>query len=602
VATVAEWAAKWPQCNWAVRTGDGLVVLDVDNMDALIELEDIPKTVVTTTGGGGQHYWFAATGKVRNSVSKITKGVDVRGDGGYVLVPPSGHKSGGTYEWDVHPDEQQLASMPRWMADAPTPPPSSTPDAPDAIIAGGRNKFLTGIAGSMRRKGCDADAIEAALSVMNQQRCAPPLPGDEVSRICKSISQYDPSDVDGVGSWVADLMTDRQGTITKDRTNVGIILTHHDKWKGALAYDSFASRPHWAKAPPSLDSLRTPAEGEDLSDWNEVPINQWFIENYGVSFSKDAIFSGMEAASKNCEFDPLLDYLNGLEWDGVPRVARWLHLYLGAEDCEYSCSAGKWWMISAVARAFDPGCQADHLLVLEGPQGAGKSTVVKLLCGKDWFLGSLPDIRNKDALAALAGHWIVEIGELDALKGANATRVKDFVSQAVDEFRPAYGRFMVKRPRRCVFVGTTNELKYLSDATGARRFWPVSCGYINRDAMTKDRDQLWAEAVSMYKAGDKWWPEFEDEKMLVEMQDERHDVDEWEGPIAEWCQGKEKFLTTDVLKYCLHMPDEKDWNRGVQVRVGRCMYRLGYIKKRMQGKDGMRKYYYVLYNTFDWAK
>lgn len=208
------------------------------------------------------------------------------------------------------------------------------------------------------------------------------------------------------------------------------------------------------EAPPELAGLCAPQVGQELAEHDILYVQQCLAVAERVSFPKGSVHDALVAASRRVEVHPLREYLERLEWDREPRFDGWLSTYLGAYPNEYTRAVGRWWLIAAVARAFDPGCQADHMLVLEGKQGVGKSSAVRILAG-GWYLGSLPDIRNKDAALALQGNWIVEIGELDALRGASATRVKDFVSQTVDSYRPPYDRVTIRRPRSSVFVGTT---------------------------------------------------------------------------------------------------------------------------------------------------
>jgi predicted P-loop ATPase len=160
----------------------------------------------------------------------------------------------------------------------------------------------------------------------------------------------------------------------------------------------------------------------------------------------------------------------------VQRLDSWALTYLGADDTPLNRAFGALWAISAIARIMQPGAKADHMLILEGPQGARKSTALKVLAGADWFTDELAEIGSKDAAQQMRGVWIIEIAELDAIGRAEVSRIKAFLSRTVDRYRPPYGRYVIDVPRQCVFAGSVNPDTYLRDETGNRRFWPVRCG------------------------------------------------------------------------------------------------------------------------------
>jgi putative DNA primase/helicase len=201
--------------------------------------------------------------------------------------------------------------------------------------------------------------------------------------------------------------------------------------------------------------------------------------------------------------------------------------YFGASDTIYSREVGLRFMISAVARVMSPGCKADHVLILEGPQGSQKSTAACILAGERWFTDELSELGSKDAALQLRGRWIIEMAELDALRKSEATRIKAFLSRRTDRFRPPSGRAVATIPRQCVFIGTTNSDGYLKDESGGRRFWPIRCGRISVDAIGNDRDQLWAEAIHHYRSDTPWWMNDEVSRLAAEEQQERYVGDPW---------------------------------------------------------------------------
>lgn len=193
---------------------------------------------------------------------------------------------------------------------------------------------------------------------------------------------------------------------------------------------------------------------------------------------------------------PVRHFLAGLEWDGTPRLDRWLHTYCGAEDNEYHRLVGSKWMIATVRRVEKPGCKFDNMLVLEGAQNAGKSTVFSTLAGREWFSdGISAGAPAKETIELTGGKWIVECAELAGLSKRDVNEVKQTLSKQTDKARLSYGRFAVEIPRQFSFCGTTNSLKYLMDVTGGRRFWGAATGRIDLKALERDRTQLWAEAT-----------------------------------------------------------------------------------------------------------
>ncbi len=250
-------------------------------------------------------------------------------------------------------------------------------------------------------------------------------------------------------------------------------------------------------------------------------------------------------------FHPVRDYLKGLPWDDVKRLDHWLANYLGADPSPYVSGIGRMFLVSMVARIFSPGCKADYMLVLEGEQGAGKSRACRVLAG-DWFSDSLPDIHHKDAKEHLRGKWLIEVAELAATSKAESEALKAYISRPVERFRASYGRKEVTEPRQCIFVGTTNKSIYLKDETGARRFWPVKVGKIDIEALERDRDHLYAEAVAAFRASAKWWPDAEFERKHIKPeQAKRFEADPWEEAISKFITGRERATVAEIAKGAL---------------------------------------------------
>jgi len=276
---------------------------------------------------------------------------------------------------------------------------------------------------------------------------------------------------------------------------------------------------------------------------------RWFNLNGFPRAPKNDCTDALLAACHESVLSPVSHYLEDLIWDGKPRLLSWLAKYCGAEDNDFNRKVGKLWMISAVARALKPGCKADCCLVLEGKQGAGKSTAFKVLAGDDWFHDGLADLHNKDASAGLLGKWIIELPELSAMKRSETEAVKAFLSRTTERYRPAYNPTEVVQPRRCVFAGTTNRQDYLSDDTGGRRFWPVAIKSVDIDCLKMDRDQLWAEAVQEFNAGTTWWLNADDAEMATEVVMQRTAEDPWESQVLSFVRNRHEVSSKDIFEH-----------------------------------------------------
>jgi predicted P-loop ATPase len=278
-------------------------------------------------------------------------------------------------------------------------------------------------------------------------------------------------------------------------------------------------------------------ERTPLTDTVVARLVNWFEDNGFRNFPKEYIRDAILIVADLERFNPLQQWLGGLKWDGCARLATWLHRYLGTPDNDYHMMVGSMFLRSMIARAMEPGCKADYMLVLEGPQRKLKSTVCEILA-RGYFSDSLPDLSGDPVRIAmhLRGKWVIEISEMHAFSRAEASRLKQFLSSKNERYTPKYGRFEVDEPRTCVFIGTTNKATYLRDETGGSRFWPVRCGAINKAALEKDIDQLLAEAYREVVIEQRaWWPPPDlEEKLFGPVQESRYDGDAWESLIADW--------------------------------------------------------------------
>jgi predicted P-loop ATPase len=273
----------------------------------------------------------------------------------------------------------------------------------------------------------------------------------------------------------------------------------------------------------------------------------------------------------------------------VKRLDGFMHTYFGTEKTAYHSAVGRCMLLTGVARIFEPGCKADSLTILEAAQGKYKSTAAEELTDP-WFSDEIADLGSKDASMQVRAAWCIEIAELSAMSRPEVEKVKAFISRRVDRFRPSYGRRVIEAPRQSFFIGTTNAEAYLKDDTGGRRFLPVRCGKIDIDAIRKDRDQLWAEAVHLYRNGTKWWLTKEETKLAEEQQEDRYVEDPWMQFIDNYVGEKAEVTSDDILLRAIEKQQER-WSALDQSRVAACLRKLGFKKCRARTEGGRRYCY-----------
>jgi predicted P-loop ATPase len=354
--------------------------------------------------------------------------------------------------------------------------------------------------------------------------------------------------------WLSYCQRDAKGRPLSNLANVMLALRNDDAVKHMLAYDEMYCGEVMIRKIGSQVDLPTPKPVEDV---DATAIQEWLQLNGLPLIGQDIVHKAIDLRAHERRFHPVRDYLNSLQWDGQPRVHQWLNNYLGVTASEYATAIGRMFLVAVVVRIYKPGCQADYMLILEGLQGEFKSTACRILAG-EWFSDNLPDIATagKDVSQHLRGKWIIEIAELNAMSRAESAQLKSFISRTTERYRRSYGHKESVEPRQCVFIGTTNKSVYLRDETGARRYWPVKTGSIDLDALRRDRDQLLAEAVQLFRKGVQWWPDKAFEaKYIKPEQDERYEADPWEAPIADYLSSllptQMKVTVSQVAKYAL---------------------------------------------------
>ncbi|MFZ0426333.1 MAG: virulence-associated E family protein [Xanthobacteraceae bacterium] len=383
----------------------------------------------------------------------------------------------------------------------------------------------------------------------------------------------------GRDHWADGLMMNKHGVPLANFRNVLHALRNAPEWHNVLAYDTFAARAITKRPPPWSD--QTVAQWTDYDDNRAC---EWFQE-HEIAAPFGMVGRGIQTVAHEHPFHPVRNYLDGLNWDGTARLDTWLITYFGVEDSQYVQAVGSRFLISAVARVFSPGCQVDHMLILEGPQGGLKSSALQAVAGS-WFTDRISALGSKDSSMEVAGVWLIEMSELDALTKSTNSAIKSFVTRRHDRFRPPYGKHVVEQPRQCVFAGSINPAGgYLKDPTGARRFWPVACGHIELDVLVRDRDQLWAEALVRFKAGTVWYLETPELQALATAEQEaRFEVDAWAEKIGGWLVGRNDVSVGEALVGALGVPRES-WSQTAQNRVAAILAFTGFTRYR-PGKAG----------------
>jgi hypothetical protein len=391
-------------------------------------------------------------------------------------------------------------------------------------------------------------------------------------------------------TWLGRCQFNGKGNPYSNLANAMVALHEAPELRSAFAYDEMLCAPLLVSPVPGVGGTDLPRPVRD----DDVTAAQVWLQIAGlVSISKDAVHQAVELCARERAFHPVRAYLNALRWDGERRLHGWLNAYLGVEHGPYATGIGTMFLIALVARILDPGCKADYMPVLEGPQGSLKSSACAILSGR-WFSDHLPDVRSggKDVSQHLRGKWLIEVSELSALDKAEAAALKAFVTRPAERYRPSYGRREVIEPRQCLFIGTTNKAIYLRDETGGRRFWPLKVGLIDLAGLARDRDQLFAEAMALYRKGVRWWPDaaFEAQHIKPE-QDARYEADAWIDLIGGYLLGRSQTTVLEIAREALYI-DVPRIGTAEQRRISAALEQLGWQRgtRTMTARPWVRRH------------
>lgn len=526
---VEQWWERYPTDNVAIVTGRvsgniGVIDIDLDEdcgkdgYEYLRKWERehgaLPETWTVTTARGGQHLYYRFDGEVPRNTANEELAIDFRGEGGYVMAPPSVHPNGNTVEWDFHPDDYDLA----WADDNVLAfldsirPAHSTNSAgrfelPEVVGKGGRNATMFKYCASLQSRGLGDAEMRMLAHAANKARFQPPLPDDEVDRCVDSALGYDKGEsrrsrhIEVVrGKAVLDVA--QNGHVLQTCTNATKAVLADERLSGRFRYNELADA--------VMVSMPLPWDEGDgerpMLDSDYVGLHTYLEDNYKLTKKQNAIDAVTNASRQNA-YNPLTDWLSSLVWDGTERMDMLLPAYLGAEPSDYNVAVTRVALFGAVARAYKPGTKVDNMPILVGRQGLGKSYFLRTLaCGDQWYSDNLNTIEGDKGMEKLAGMWIVEMAELLATKKAKEVEaIKAFITSTSDYYRKPYERIAAQRPRTCTFWGTTNSHSFLNDKTGNRRFLPVVCGVNEPWLSCWDKgahaymEQVWAEAVHRWR-------------------------------------------------------------------------------------------------------
>lgn len=609
--------------NVALATGavSDAVVIDIDvknGAQGIYSLESLeaehgklPETLMAETPSGGKHYHY----KIPKGVSIPSKvglrpGIDVRGDGGYVLIPPSS-LDGKLYVWMDEGLETERALIPQWLVsiicEKKALPKFQLPrDASGKIPKGKQDESLFKFACSLTAQGFSPEEIKAAIMaalLQCPQDTDKPFTDDDVKRWMRGAEHYDDGKAkirkaeeqaakaqhraEKVKDYAAKkkqiqersaryaqagLIYNKQyGTLTSCQANVETLLGAKYPlrfWRNEFSLSNFM-------------------EKQRIDDELENKLHSELERDQQIAFKREHVKHGIAELCAANKKNPLREWLDSLVWDNASRIDALGSEVFKAKNASASMLIRKW-LISAVARVYDPGVKVDHMLVFIGKQGIGKSTALRYLASDEYFLDHIEDLRDKDTLLKFKGHWICEFQELSAMQRTQIEQVKAFITRKVDVYRAPYGHTEMVIPRMCVFAATTNDdhpLKQEDDEN--RRFWPVYCAddlEIDTEKIKAQREQIWAEAVTLYKAGESMY--IQDRLLLEDLQDMQKQLsdtfDTWDEVLSPLFLEPWFFMTQAFEKLEIEPGRQA---KGDIFRLARIFKRRGYVRKQIGGGE-----------------
>jgi predicted P-loop ATPase len=547
--------------------------------------------VIVITGSGGYHLYYKKPPEV-NIYKNIKEypHIDFLSKGCFVVIAGSQYHTGTSYQWakrvpqsidEATPAPQALLTLLEKQTYEYLPAGEAVEITDDTLafaaqIAQDAEPAVEGANGDdttyrvvcrVRDTGISAEQTLSTLLEHWNPRCSPPWQPEELRVKVRNAYHYahnkapkletlpalfaestvegfesDPNEI-GIHNWTSFLEYTRtfQGEkLIRDVTNCRLFLEFSQHLHGLWAFDQFEAAPIVTGYRNWMGETEVPLKGYKIDDALINKLRYFILTHHKENFSLTVLNETIDMLCARATFHPVRTYLENLRWDGIDRCHTWLSRYCAVEDAEYARAVGVRWLVGAVQRVMQPGSQMDSMLIFYGKQGLGKSTAANILAG-DWFLDNLKPLGGfgKESEEGLRGKWIVEVAELQGFNRVDMTKIKEFLTRKVDTYRMSYGRRSADFPRQCVFIGTTNESHFLRDDEN-RRFWAVECkGDFDLAGLRRDRNQIWAQALTLYKQGHPSYLETKGLQLTAHEVSKRYTVtDPWRILVKEYLDGK----------------------------------------------------------------
>lgn len=618
--------------NWGIVLQDDDLVIDVDPRKFLKDDNPIERlkrdigndfiTFTVKTGGGGQHIYLKKPTNIKTAKHLADyPGLDFQGRGAQVVGCGSTHPvTGKDYTCEmgsirhaVDAPKELLQMLARKTPDKSTIPGiSEYIDDPNMvakfmqtlkITAGateGANGDLTTVKVALKARdlGLTAEKTYNLMLDLWNPKCNPPWLPEELERKVNNAYKYGknnpgvdspkadfkPLDKPEVTTEVLNWDFDKAGKLKKTLANMVNLMKHPAHGVSQIIkYNELAQQIEFTAKPPWGDDY---SQNRAWTDNDSILAKYFYSKQFGFELPTFMVGEASHIVGKLKAFHPVRDWLTALKWDGRPRLDNWLHDYCGVHNTKYARAAGRKTLTAAVARVYQPGIKWDYMLILEGQQRIGKSTVVSIL-GGEWYGDITLDPSSKDTIQAMLGKWILEISEMECTRKAETNALKAFVSRASDRIRMPYGRITQDYPRQSIFIGTVNpEVSgYLKDTTGNTRYWPVKVNRIDMVGLRKAREQLFAEAVVKYRAGEPLYLQGEEITASVAEQASRETDDPWLNWIAEYVRDRpyQPISVEDVWTFAFG-GERKTLSRRELTRITNCLSKMEYQRAYMDSR------------------